>query len=153
MDIFTVSFFGHKTISNTFLVGTELEKIIHDLIISKEYVEFLVGRSGDFDILAASTIRHVQRALDRANSSLVLILPRMTAEYRNNTENFDSYYDEIEICTKSEQAHFKASIQIRNQYMVERSDLIVCRIEHNSGGAFQTVKYAKKLGVKIINIT
>lgn len=64
MNIFTVSFFGHKTISNALAVEAKLEKIIRNLILSKEYVELLVGRAGEFDILTASVIRRVQRELD-----------------------------------------------------------------------------------------
>lgn len=153
MDFFTVSLFGHRTIINAPMMEANLEEIIRSLILSKKYVEFLVGRSGEFDILAASVIRRVQRELDLANSSLVLVLPYMTAEYRNNAASFDSYYDEIEICERSAQAHFKAAIQIRNQYMVERSDLVICNIEHNSGGAFQAVEHAKKQGVCVVKIT
>lgn len=153
MDIFTVSLFGHRTIINAPMAEANLEEIIRSLILSKEYVVFLVGRAGEFDILAASVIRRVQRELDRANSSLVLVLPYMTVEYRNNAAGFDSYYDEIEICERSAQAHFKAAIQIRNQYMVERSDLVICHIEHNSGGAFQAVEHAKKQGICVVKIT
>lgn len=36
--------------------------------------------------------------------------------------------------------------------MVDRADLIVCYIEHNEGGAYQTVQYAKKQDKKIINL-
>lgn len=37
--------------------------------------------------------------------------------------------------------------------MVDRSDLLVCYIEHNSGGAFQTVQYAKKKNKEIVNLS
>lgn len=37
--------------------------------------------------------------------------------------------------------------------MVDRSDLVVCCIEHNSGGAFQTVQYAKKKNKEIVNLS
>lgn len=152
MDIFTISLFGHRAISNVFDVEDKLEKIIRTFIMSKEYVEILVGRSGEFDILAASVVRRVQSALDRANSALVLVLPYMTSEYRKNAASFESYYDEVRICEKSAKAHYKAAMQIRNQCMIDRSDLVICRIEHENGGAFQAVEYAKKSGVPVINI-
>lgn len=152
MNIYTVSLFGHRIISNTIAVDKALEQTVRELIETKEYVEFLVGRSGDFDILAASVIRRVQKELDRANSSLVVVLPYVTAEYRENEESFNNYYNETEICEKSVQAHYKAALQIRNQCMVDRSDLVVSCIEHNSGGAFNAVKYAEKIGVRVVNI-
>ena len=72
--------------------------------------------------------------------------------HKNNIESFEAYYDEIEICEASAAAHLKAAIQIRNRAMVDRSDLVVCCIEHNSGGAYQTVRYAEKQGKQIINV-
>lgn len=34
--------------------------------------------------------------------------------------------------------------------MVDRSDLVVCYVEHETGGAFQTMAYAEKSG-KAVN--
>ena len=36
--------------------------------------------------------------------------------------------------------------------MIDRSDLVVFCIQHESGGAWQTMKYVKKLGKPYINI-
>ena len=76
----------------------------------------------------------------------------MTAEYRNNEQSFHEYYDEIEICLESAEKHFKSAHQVRNRSMVDRSDLVIFCIEHNSGGAYQTMRYAKKAGAKIMNL-
>ena len=57
MNIYTVTFFGHRYIDNIFKIEEKLEPILKDLIDQKEYVEFLVGRDGEFDQLVASTVR------------------------------------------------------------------------------------------------
>jgi len=36
--------------------------------------------------------------------------------------------------------------------MVDRADLIICYIEHEKGGAWQTVDYAIKQGKLVINL-
>ncbi len=64
-----------------------------------------------------------------------------------------SYYDEVEICSKSSNAHYKAAIQVRNRSMVEHSDLVVCCIQHNSVGAYKTVQYALKQGKLVRNLS
>ena len=46
----------------------------------------------------------------------------------------------------------KKAHQTRNRAMVDRSDLIVFCIQHASGGAWQTMKYAKKQGSPCINL-
>lgn len=152
MNIFTVSLFRHRWITNPSDIETALIKEIGTLIRSKEYIEFLVGRNGEFDLLAASVIRRVQNSLAFGNSALILVLPCITAEYRKNTDALESYYDEIEICGESADCHFKSAFQARNHAMVDRSDLIICYIEHQSGGAFQTVQYAQKQNKKVINL-
>lgn len=152
MHIYTVSFFGHRQICNPFEVEEKLNKLIKQLLREKNYVEFLVGRDGIFDQLASSAVRSCAKVLDSGNCSLILVLPYMKAEYRNNIESFHNYYDEVEICAEAASAHFKAAIQIRNRSMADRSDLVVCCIEHKSGGAYQAMKYAEKQGKKILHI-
>lgn len=36
--------------------------------------------------------------------------------------------------------------------MVDRSDLVVFFVQHESGGAWQTMKYAKRKGIPRINL-
>lgn len=73
-----------------------------------------------------------------------------TAEFRDNTDSYKEYYTEVEICEQAAAAHFRAAIQIRNKAMVDRSDLVVCCIEHNSGGAYKTIEYAKNTNQQLI---
>ena len=145
-------FFGHRYIDNFFDVESKLEEIIRDLLGSKQYVEFLVGRSGDFDQMVSSTVLRLKRNVRDDNSALRLVLPYPTAELENNENGFYNYYDEIEICDESTKAHFKAAMQIRNRSMVDRADLVVCYIEREEGGAFQTIQYAKKQEKQILNL-
>ena len=152
MNIFTVAFFGHRIIDNPFPVEQNLEKIIRELLHSKEYVEFLVGRSGDFDQYASSAVLRIRKAVGDHNSSLTLILPYPTAEYLNNQESFEDYYSYVEVSDAASAAHHKAAYQIRNREMVDRSDLVVCYVERESGGAWQTVKYALEQGKTVINL-
>ena len=151
MDIYTVSFFGHRELPNLWRYEDILEKHIRNLIENKQYVEFLVGRDGDFDQLASSTIIKCTKALDYGNTHHTLVLPYMRADYRDNEEYFLRYYDEVEICEASSSAHYKSAIAIRNRYMVDRSDLIIFFVSH-SGGAYNTLKYAEKQGKIFINI-
>lgn len=152
MNIYTVSFFGHREINNIIETESKLGKIIRNLLRQKEYAEFLVGRDGKFDLLVSSTIKRVTENCCYGNSDHVLVLPYMKAEYKNNKQNYNDYYDEIEVCSESSSAHYKSAIYIRNMNMVDRSNMIVCYIRHNSGGAYKAVQYAKKKSVEICNI-
>lgn len=151
LDIYTVAFFGHRHIDNFFKVEEKLEELIRGLIDSKEYVDFLVGRNGDFDQIVASTVRKMKKEVFDANSSLIWVMPYSMADYRNNEEDFLKYYDEVEICEKSAEGHFKGAMQTRNRDMVDRADLVVCYVE-KGGGAKKTMQYALKTGKKVINL-
>ena len=63
MDVFTVAFFGHRIIERPSLIEQRLEKLIRELLYSKEYVKFLVGRDGDFDQLVFSAVRRCKNSV------------------------------------------------------------------------------------------
>ena len=152
MDQYTVSFFGHRVIEDPLLIEQRLETLIRKLLEEKEYVEFLVGRDGEFDQIVSSTIHRCKRTVRDDNSAHVWVLPYTTADFRDNEDAYREYYDEIEICASSADGHFKGAYQTRNRTMVDRSDLIVFCIQHESGGAWQTMKYAKKKSAHYINL-
>ena len=152
MDIFTVSFFGHRMLENALEVEKHLEVLLRDLITQHEYVEFLIGRDGEFDLLAASAIRRAVRQYGYGNTALTLVLPYLRTEYRDNEQNYLQYYDEVEICTESAAAHYKSAIQIRNRCMVDRSDLVIFCVQRQSGGAYRTLQYARKTGKQYLSI-
>lgn len=152
MQTFCVSFFGHRMIDNALEIENSLEQIIQTLLQENEYVEFLVGRDGEFDQIVSSAIRRCKREYRSDNSAHIWVLPYLTAEFRDNEESFRNYYDEIEVCEAAAGSHYKNAHQTRNRAMVDRSDLVVFCIQHESGGAWQTMKYAKKQSVPYINI-
>ena len=152
LDIFTVAFFGHREIDNPFKIEERLEEQIHKLLSEHEYVDFLVGRDGEFDQFASSAVLRVRKQYRDDNSSLILVLPYARAEYLNNEDSFHDYYSDVEISYAASKAHPKAAIQIRNREMVDRADLVLCCIEREKGGAWQTVQYAIKQDKTVINL-
>ena len=152
MEVFTVSFFGHRMVDNALGIENRLEQLIRTLLREHEYVEFLVGRDGEFDQIVSSTIRRCKREYRSDNSTHVWVLPYATAEYRNHAEDYHEYYDEVEICEAAAGSYFKAAFQARNRAMVNRSHLVVFCIDHHSGGAWQTFQYAQQQGIPYINL-
>ena len=149
-DKYTVSLFGHRIIEDYLTVEAKLYELLRIIMQRSGELEFLVGRNGDFDLMAASVIRKLKKETGNENSFLTLVLPYDTAELRNNTEAFESYYDSIEICDTAR--NFKYAIVARNRDMVERSDLVVVYVKNESGGAYQSLKYAEKNQKRIINL-
>ena len=125
MTNLTIAFFGHRDVYDWEICEKNLENILYTIISENEYVTFLVGRNGGFDLLVTSLLHRIKKELVYDNTFLELILPYMTAEYRNNAKNFGEFYDSVEICAQSEKSHFKNAITTRNKYMAERADLVI----------------------------
>lgn len=147
-DIYRVAFFGHRRIYNIREIEEKLVPILKELILTKKYVEFYIGRNGDFDEFVASVIKRVQKQLDRDNNVMILTLPYTVKDI----EYYADYYDEIVIPDAIGKAHPKAAITLRNRWMVDTADLVIAYIEHEEGGAYAAVKYAKKGNKKVINL-
>ena len=126
--------------------------LVRELIDKNEYVEFLVGRNGDFDQCVSSVVVRVQKYYRDDNSTLNLVLPYPTAEYLNNRKCFEDYYGDIRISDQASKAHPKSAIQIRNREMIDAADLVVCFVERSYGGAYKAKKYAFEQGKNIIDI-
>ena len=147
MEIYRVSFIGHRRLYKIRQIEDRLEEIIRQLIRSKEYVEFYVGRNGDFDICVGSAVKRVQEELGKQNSCLILVLPYPSKDQ----EYFEKYYDELCLPVDGK-THYKAAITKRNEWLVDNSDMLIAYVENQSGGAYKTIKYAEKNNVPITNI-
>ena len=152
LSVYTVCFFGHRHIDDFSLVEQKIEALIDKLLNEHEYVEFLIGRDGEFDHLVTSAIRRCRKHLDTANCSVTWVMPYLKADYVKNSKSYDNYYDSVEVCEQSANAHPKSAIQIRNKEMIDRSDLCVFCVTHRNGGAYQTLRYAERTGADIINL-
>lgn len=148
IETFTVALFGHRHLEGSLVLYNKLKPIIKNLIKEKEYVEFLIGNNGDFDILAASCIKRAMKEYSYGNCALVLVL----ANKKKNIEDLQTYYDEIEICEDALNAHYKNSITVRNRAMINRADLVIVYQKGTCGGAFSAVNYAKTKNKEIINL-
>ena len=147
VEIYRVSFIGHREIYRHIILEQKVEQIARDLLSKKEYVEFYVGRNGDFDILVASGIKRAQKAVGHHNSSLILLQPYPTKD----DKYYEDFYDEVWYPIDSK-THPKGAITKRNRWMIEQADIVICYIEREEGGAYTDLKYAQKLEKEIINL-
>ncbi len=146
MEVYRVTFIGHRVIDDINSVEARVEAIITRLLREHDFVEFYVGNHGDFDRLTASAIKRTQKRLGRENSSLILVLP-----YRNkDVEYYAQFYDDI-LFPLDPSVHPKAAITQRNRWMVKQADLLIAYVEPNrTGGAAAALRYAEKEGIDIL---
>ncbi len=151
-NIFTVSFFGHRWISDLKFVDREIHTLVKTLARIENYVEFLVGRNCDFDVTVSKAINRVQNSLTNNNISHICVLPLPTGTYNDDNYEFYFHCGDVEITYTSIETFSKTAIQIRNMDMVNRSDLCVFYVDREYGIAWQTLQYAKSRHKEILNI-
>ena len=148
MKIYRVSFFGHRALTSVRETEDKIERLAKELMQKNDFVEFYVGRNGDYDIYAASAVKRAQKAIGSQNSALVLVLPYAVKD----VEYYKDFYDEV-ILPLGCDTHFKNAISKRNEWMIENSDLVVAFVQKKYGGAHSALRYAEKQGVEIINLS
>ena len=137
-----VAFFGHRYIEDVLAIEQQLLPILQELFENHMFVDFYVGRNGEFDEIAASLVRLVQRAnKDRncAMTTLTLVLPYPTKDM----EYYEKYYDDIIIYEAEKKPHFKRAITERNCFMIDMVDLVIAYVDKQEGGAYQAMRYAQ----------
>ena len=76
LSIYTVSFFGHRSIERVSEIENALDKLLYDLIRQKEYIDFLIGRDGEFDLLASAAIKRAVRQYGYGNTHFTMMKSR-----------------------------------------------------------------------------
>ena len=146
-EIYRVSMIGHRVVED-YSVEERLHELFWKLLRTKEYVEFYLGRNGDFDILAASVIKRLHKNYRDDNSAMILVLPYPVKDY----EYYKDYYDEIIIPDELHGVHPKAAITERNRWIVANSDMLIAYIRNKSGGTATCVRMAERLRRTVIKI-
>jgi len=147
-NTYRIVLFGHRDFSAHRELEVRLYHLLKEQIREKEFVEIYIGRNGEFDIYAASVVKRVKMAMGQENSCLICVLPYP----EKNMEYYEKYYDSVIIPECIEKSYPKSAITKRNRWMTEQADLFICFVDHESGGAFDALRYAKKLGKEIVNL-
>ena len=140
---------GHRIVKD--LDKKNLKNIFRELI-EKEYNVFHVGMALGFDIICFKTLLELKA---QYNIKIIACIPcenqdslwseKQKKEYRNLL----NFADEKVILSKE---YTSSCMQKRNEYMVDNSMVIVAYLKRNSGGTYNTVKYAVEKQKEIIYV-
>ncbi len=148
MEIYYVTFAGHRSFEGFLEIEEKLEQIVLNLLKTKSFVEFYVSNDGEFDIMATSAIRRAVKSFGDHNSSINLVL----AYPKANMDLMAMQFNSIIIPEELYGMHYKRVITAKNFWLVDHSDLLISYVRRNSGGAFNTLKYAEKKGVEVLYV-
>ena len=151
----TVCFTGHRSINKEALeeLTSRLDVVI-ERCASKGLVRFLSGAALGFDTLAAKRV--IEAKKKDPSITLTLVIP-----CRDQTKLWTDLADLNEYRALKEYADEIIYIQVfydnkcmmkRNKYMIDSSSLCIAYYGGRAGGTQNTVNYANKKGVAVVNL-
>lgn len=142
-----VAFAGHRFEWHCKGVKEKIIPTLEDLI-NKGYTIFYDGAYGAFDNICSRAVLELKHKYPQIK------LIKILSYYHHEKEKYElpscydgSIYPDIEEC------HYKQVITKRNEWIVDNCDVLVCHIENTfRSGAYNTVKYARKINKPVIYI-
>ena len=118
-----------------------------------------MGTRGEFDVMSLNVCRELRKKYPNIHIQIVLTsLHKLKKELLYDDEfskEYDEPYKDVETMIYDiEEEHFKRQITISNQKTIEECDAAICYVNcsNASSGARKSQDYAKKKGLKIINL-
>ena len=147
MLITTCSAFGHRNVFEN--ISEKLNSAVRTAA-DQGCKLFYTGAMGRFDEMFSSEVRALKK--DYPNIKLICVMPYMTKEINTQGEYLYTLYDDIIIPTELADVHYKSAITKRNQWMIQKSDLVIAYTNRNYGGAYNAKRYAQRLKKEIITL-
>ena len=129
-----------------------LEKAI-DNAIAEGYVTFITGMAMGTDIWAAEIV--LERKKMNKYLHLICALPHQGFENRRSmTEKmrFNKIIKKADLVKEINDHYFTGCYQVRNEWMVDRSNLVIAVFNGQKSGTKNTVDYARRKGVQVVNV-
>ena len=150
----TCCFTGHRKIPPLQSVQIA-ERLKTELIklIDQGYLYFGAGGALGFDTIAAKAVLTLQQSCPQIK--LILVLPCKTQTRGWEKENIAVYEDIKNRCNKvvyTSENYTRGCMLKRNRHLVDNSSACVCYLTESKGGTAYTVDYARRSGIKIVNL-
>jgi len=148
----TVCFTGHRVIT------MPLQKMQEELFIQIQsaicmgYTHFICGGAIGFDILAAERVIYTR---DKYNPEITLeiAVPCKDQDLKWSQEQKTRYKSILEkanqVTMVSNQGYTPQCMRLRNEYMIDNSDIVIAYFNDKPSGTKNTIRYAQQKGKEI----
>ena len=130
-----------------------LLKTAIDNAISDGYVTFITGMAEGVDIWAAEIV--LEKKKENKDLHLICAVPHPGFEKRRSqyeTGRYKNIIKNADYVTTISDNYYRACYQKRNIWMVDRSSLVITVFNGTASGTKNTVDYARKIGVRVVNV-
>lgn len=154
MKEITCCFTGHRHIppQDADRIAVRLEQTLRELICAG-VTRFGCGGALGFDMLAAQTVLRLKATFPQIR--LIMVLP---CEGQADGWDDGARRRYAEILSHADKTVYIAKTYTpdcmlrRNRHLVNHSGICVCYLTKDGGGTAYTVRYAKKCGLRVMNI-
>ena len=134
-----VTFCGHNGMLNN-SVDKKLEEALRSVLCEDPAAVFYLGGYGSFDNLCNEELKKLQEEFPLLRR--IYVSPYLDPE-NSRLQKAKLFYDES-LYPFTDRVLPKYAIIKRNQWMVDKADLLIAYVEHSWGGATMTLEYAIK---------
>ena len=137
------AFTGHRELDKEFSplkLLTEMEALIQ-----KGVTIFYNGMAMGFDLLAAESVLLFKKKYPYLR--LIVCIPCYGQERYFSEEDKARYIHLVKVADETvilSENYYRGCMQVRDQYMVDRADVLLAYCKKETGGAAYTVKYCQK---------
>ena len=146
-----IAFSGHSSVVSGDKIKEIVEEQIRNSFVGHHPVICYLGGYGDFDRICACACRELKE--EYRFIELVYVSPYISlSEQKKIKEMQENGFCDTSIYPPIERVPLRFAISKRNEWMMENADLIIAYITHSYGGAYKSLRVAKRKKKKIINI-
>ena len=148
------TFTGHRHISaeETLALSGQIDALLEELI-SEGYTEFRAGGAIGFDTLVALRVIEKKKKYGFIRLELYLPCPEQGKDWSSSMKRiYDFSLKHADAVKYSCRSYVTGCMQLRNREMVDGSDTCVAYCKSRTGGTYYTVSYARKKGIRVINL-
>lgn len=148
-------FTGHRPNKLDYSEG-EIKLLLETAIdnaISDGYVTFITGMAEGVDIWAAEIV--LEKKKENKDLHLICAVPHPRFEKRRSEyekERYENIIKNADYVTTISDNYYRACYQKRNIWMVNHSSLVIAVFNGTASGTKNTVDYARKTSVRVVNI-
>ncbi len=124
-----------------------------DNAIADGYVTFITGMAMGTDIWAAEIV--LERKKHNKDIHLICALPHPNFDNRRSMAEkmrFNKIIKNADLVKEINEHYFTGCYQVRNEWMVDRSNLVISVFSGQKSGTNNTVDYAKRKDIKVVNV-
>lgn len=145
---------GHKRIPDKEPESLSYQiKDIVGLLIDSGVTTFLTGATIGFDTLAAQAVLEMKGIYPQIRLVIIATCPNPTRGFPEcDKKIYDQIFSRADEVVYTSKYYYSGCVQKRNRTLVNMSGYCLCYLTDNKGETHTTVTYARRMGLKVLNL-